>query len=195
MSEVKARLRSSMKWVMCLVLAAGAGMCMLFAVLFLLWKAPVFYTLAVSAGMVAYHMLIRFAAPVLLMGFHKQYDHQNWWFREKRWEAPLYQRMNVRAWKKHVPSWDPAEFSLEKHTLPEIVNNMCHSEAVHETIMLLCFTSLLFAIPFGDFPVFLITAMLSAAVDSVFVILQRYNRPRMVAMMERWMRRAERSMM
>lgn len=54
-----------------------------------------------------------------------------------------------------------------------------------ELIVVLSFTSLLFAVPFGAFWVFLITAVLAALLDSTFVLLQRYNRPRMVRLMEK----------
>ena len=77
-------------------------------------------------------------------------------------------------------TYDPREFSLEMHSMEEIVNNMCHAEAVHKLIALLSFTSLFFVIPFGAFPVFLITAILAAAFDLTFVIIQRYNRPRVM---------------
>ena len=77
-------------------------------------------------------------------------------------------------------TYDPREFSLEMHSMEEIVNNMCHAEAVHELIVLLSFTSLFFVIPFGAFPVFLITAILAAAFDLTFFIIQRYNRPRVM---------------
>ena len=66
-----------------------------------------------------------------------------------------------------------------------LVNNMCHAELVHELIVLLSFTSLLFAIPFGAVVVFFITAVLAALFDMTFVVLQRYNRPRVVNLMVR----------
>ena len=73
----------------------------------------------------------------------------------------------------------------------EIVVNMCHAELVHELIVVLSFTSLLFVIPFGSFWVFFITAVLAALLDCVFVLLQRYNRPRMVRLMEKQKQRTD----
>ena len=57
---------------------------------------------------------------------------------------------------------------------------MCGAEVVHEIIMVLSFIPLLFAIPFGVFPVFFITSVIASLVDFVFVIVQRYNRPRII---------------
>ena len=68
---------------------------------------------------------------------------------------------------------------------------MCHAELVHEVIVALSFTALLPAIPFGEFPVFLITAVLAAAFDSMFVMVQRYNRPRIVMILGRRAKRTQ----
>ena len=57
---------------------------------------------------------------------------------------------------------------------------MCQAELVHETITVLSFVPVLFAIWFGQLPVFLITSLLAAAFDMQFVILQRFNRPRVI---------------
>jgi len=149
---------------------------------------------AITTGTVAYHMLIRFLAPLLVQAlFRRRYNMHHWWFRTQAWEMRLYERIGVQRWKERVPTWDPSQFSLEKHSLQEIARNMCHAELVHEVIVVLSFTSLLFAIPFGAFPVFLITAILAAAFDSMFVIVQRHNRPRIVTILDRRSRRALRT--
>lgn len=140
---------------------------------------------AITVGVIAYHIIIRFLSPVILVAcFHKKYVCRNWWFHEHLWEQKLYHILKVKQWKKAF-TYDPSEFSMRVHSLEEIVNNMCHAELVHELIVVLSFTSLLFAIPFGSFFVFLITATMAAIFDMSFVILQRYNRPRVIRLMER----------
>lgn len=57
---------------------------------------------------------------------------------------------------------------------------MCQSEIVHETNILLSFVPLIVSVPFGEFNVFFITSICSAAFDLLFVIMQRYNRSRIV---------------
>ena len=143
---------------------------------------------AITFGVTAYHLMIRFLSPVILMAvFRRKYDCRSRWFSQKKWEPGLYGFLKVKEWKEKasVFTYDPSEFSMEIHTLPEIAENMCHAEAVHELIVVLSFTSLLFAIPFGAFPVFLVTAVLAALMDMQFVIMQRYNRPRILRLMER----------
>ena len=82
-------------------------------------------------------------------------------------------------------SYDPRQFSTDFYTLREIVENMCHAEAVHELIVVLSLVSVCFAIPFGTLPVFLITAVAAALFDSLFVLIQRYNRPRLLRLLQK----------
>lgn len=59
---------------------------------------------------------------------------------------------------------------------------MCQAELVHETNMALSFLPLIAVRWFGAFYVFLITSVCGALFDSVFVVMQRYNRTRVVRM-------------
>ena len=52
-------------------------------------------------------------------------------------------------------------------------------------IVILSFLPLFAAIPFGAFPVFLLTSLLSAMYDLSFVIMQRFNRPRIIRLIEK----------
>lgn len=56
---------------------------------------------------------------------------------------------------------------------------------MHEIIIPLSFVPVIAARWFGVLPVFLITSVLAAGMDLLFVILQRYNRPRVEAIMAR----------
>jgi hypothetical protein len=71
----------------------------------------------------------------------------------------------------------------------EIVGATCQAEVVHEVIMALSLLPIAF-IPFlGGAAALIITSVLSMLIDSVFVILQRYNRPRLIKVMERFDKR------
>lgn len=175
---------------MFIVLGVGLAGMVVFGALYHWLDAGWLFSCAITCGTTAYHILLRLFAPVIVLAvFRRRYDVHHWWFRTRTWEMRLYDRLGVQQWKSHVPTWDPGQFSLEKHSLQEIAQNMCHAELVHEFIVVLSFTSLLLAIPFGSFPVFLITAVLAAAFDSMFVMVQRYNRPRIVMILDRRARR------
>lgn len=134
---------------------------------------------AISAGTTFYHFAMR-----LLVGFvvppciKNPMEHR--WFTQRDFETKLYAFLNVKVWKDHMPTYDPASFSLRENSLERIIFNSCVSEAVHEVIIILSFVPLLFAIYWGELPVFLITSSLAALFDSCFVMMQRFNRPRLI---------------
>lgn len=185
------QLCSPMKRTMLTVLAVSLAGTAAFGALHGWLDAGWLLSCAITCGTIAFHILLRLFAPVIVVAvFRRRYNVHHWWFRTRAWEMRLYDRIGVQQWKSRVPTWDPGQFSLEKHSLHQIALNMCHAEIVHEFIVVLSFTSLLLAIPFGAFPVFLITAVLAAAFDSMFIMVQRHNRPRIVMILDRRARRA-----
>ena len=92
-----------------------------------------------------------------------------------------------------MPTYAPELFSRERHTLEEIAMAMCQAEIVHEIIALLSFLPLAVVPWLGAFWVFLITSCLSAGGDLLFVILQRYNRPILLRVMEKQEKRNQNS--
>ena len=134
---------------------------------------------AISTGTTFYHFAMRLAVGWFVPRTMPSPRHLKW-FQTKPFEQKLYKKLRVKHWKDHMPTYAPASFSLQENTLEQIVDNCCVSEAVHEVIILFSFVPLLFAFWWGIFPVFLITSLLAAAIDGSFVIIQRYNRPRLV---------------
>jgi hypothetical protein len=142
-------------------------------------------TCAISFGTTLYHFAMRLAVGYCVTLFIKNFDPKSRWFRPRKWEAGLYRRLKVRSWKRHLPTFDPEKFSTEFYTLPQIVQNMCQAELVHVVIVVLSFVPLAFVPLFGVFGVFLATSLASGLLDCVFIIVQRYNRPRLVRIIEK----------
>lgn len=144
------------------------------------------FAAAVSLGTTAYHFLMRLAVGYILPGMTRyNFDYRHAWFRPRRWEASFYKKLKIRKWKSSLPTYAPGQFSLAENSLHQVIRNMCGAEIVHEVIMVLSFLPLLAVPVLGAFPVFLITSVLSALFDSVFVMAQRYNRPRLVRIFEK----------
>lgn len=145
-----------------------------------------FLTLAVTLGTTAYHFDIR-----LLVGFlynarmKNRADHRKKWYQLHPWENRLYQFLRVKAWKDKLPTYDPLMFSRESRTWDEIAQAMCQSELVHETNIVLSFVPVIASKWFGSFDVFLITSICGGLFDLLFVIMQRYNRPRVIKIASR----------
>ena len=146
-------------------------------------------SLLITCGTFLYHFLMRLAVGYLMPN---RFTGRENWFRQKQWEPKLYEKLNVQSWKKHMPTFDPESFDLSRHSLNDVIGTMCKSEVVHEVIILFSFLPLFAAILFGEFLVFLITSLLAAAFDTLFVILQRYNRPRLMELRDRREARAKR---
>lgn len=153
----------------------------IFAILNYRFKSTVFLSLAITFGTIFYHFIMRLLVGLFFEKCVKRtWNYNSKWFSEKKFEKVFYEKIKIKKWKSKMPTYYPADFSLKKHTADEIIQCTCGSEAVHEAIVLLSFVPLFFAIPFGEFFVFLITSLVAAEFDMIFVMMQRYNRPRLI---------------
>ena len=94
--------------------------------------------------------------------------------------------LGVRKWKKYLPTYSSDAFDTSKKTLKEIVGATCQAEVVHEIIMLLSLLPILLIPILGGAAAMIVTSVLSMLFDSLFALLQRYNRPRLVGVMKRF---------
>lgn len=167
--------------IMKLLTVFSFGAAVLTTILFHCFDRDIYLTLAVTFGTIAYHLGIRLLTGLLYNARMKnRADYTRKWYRPHPWESRLYQFLKVKAWKNRMPVYSPEVFSVQNHTWDEIAQATCQSELVHETNMLLSFIPLAASLYFGAFYVFLITSICGAVLDLLFVIIQRYNRPRIV---------------
>ena len=142
--------------------------------------------LAITSGTIAYHFVMRLMVG---LAFHatmqNQADYRKRWYQVSKREMAVYEKLKVKQWKRRMPTYDPALFDPRLHTWEEIVQAMCQAELVHETIAVLSFLPILAGVWFGEYPVFIVTSVLAAACDMVFVIMQRYNRQRVMKLLNR----------
>ena len=156
------------------------------AALYRFTENPVLFSIAITFGTAFYHLTMRLAVGYTVNAiFHNKMDYTKKWFREKRFERGLYKKLRVRKWRKWIPTFDPEIFSLNNHSVEEIVQVTCQAEIVHEIIMAFSFVPVVFSIWFGSLGVFLVTSCASFLFDSIFVIMQRYNRPRMMRILRK----------
>lgn len=169
------------KTVMRLATAFSFTAAIITGMLFRCFNRDIYLTLAVTSGTTAWHLGIRLLAGILYnITMKNRADYTKKWFQLRSWEKPLYQFLNVKAWKNKMPTYNPETFSPKNHTWDEIAQTMCQSELVHETNMLLSFLPLIAVRWFGSFYVFLLTSIGGCIFDLVFVIMQRYNRARVI---------------
>lgn len=166
-------------------------MALIFTVLTALFAALRLEALAITAGTFAYHFLMRLGVGYAYdRTLHNRVDVSRGWFQPRGFENKLYERLRVGRWKRFLPTYDPETFDRHKHSWEEIVQAMCQAELVHETIAVLSFLPVVASVWLGEPLVFLLTSLLAAIFDMMFAVIQRYNRPRILKIVDRLKERA-----
>lgn len=156
------------------------------SVLYCMGEGEVFLTLAITFGTFAYHFVMRLLVALVFSSvMHNKADYNKRWYRVGKAEMALYNKLKIAGWKGKMPTYDPSQFDPRLHSWDEIAQAMCQAELVHETIVLLSFVPLVECLWFDTHAVFVVTSVLAAAFDLMFVAIQRYNRTRIVRLLER----------
>jgi len=150
-----------------------------------IYKNGVILWTGITAFTIMYHFWVRIIMGNVSKLFKKHINYKQWWFKERSFEKGLYKLLRVKEWKGKALTYNPESFSLKEHSLEEIANTMTKSEVDHWINEAISLSTLLFAIPWGEFWIFLITAIAAMIFDSQFIIIQRYNRPRVLKLIEK----------
>ncbi len=155
--------------------------------IFIFTSNDILEIVTITVGIALYHFAMRlFIGSVVNLIMKNKADYNGIWFREKRFENKLYKLIGVRKWKKYLPTYSPVTFDTTQKTVKEIVGATCQAEIVHELIMVLSLMPIAFIPLLGGAAAIIITSFLSVLIDLTFVILQRYNRPKLIRVMERF---------
>lgn len=143
----------------------------------------------IVAFMIMYHLWLRIIMGNVSKLFRINQD--SWWFREKKFEKALYGFLRVKKWKGKALTYNPDAFSLEKHTLEEIALVMTKSEVDHWINEIISLLSILFSLIWGELWIFVSTAIFAMVFDAQFIVIQRFNRPRILRILERKSRKSK----
>lgn len=139
----------------------------------------------ITAFTIMYHFWVRIIMGNVSKLFKKHINYKQWWFQERKFEKGLYKFLKVKQWKDKALTYNPESFSLKEHSLEEILNTMAKSEIDHWINEAISVSTIFFAIPWGELWIFTVTALAAMIFDSQFIIIQRYNRPRVIKILER----------
>ena len=148
-------------------------------------ESQVILWVGIVAFTIMYHFWVRIIMGNVSKLFKKHINYKQWWFKERKFEKGLYKFLRVKEWKGKALTYNPNDFSLKENSLEKIANTMAKSELDHWINEAISLSTLLFIIPWGTFGVFLVQAIVSMVFDSQFIIIQRYNRPRIVKILEK----------
>ncbi len=137
----------------------------------------------IVAFMLVYHLWGRILMGTVSKRFPLKYTHP--FFRERAFEKRFYGFLQVKKWKGSALTYDPSAFSLEVHSFDEIAYNMTKAETDHWMNALISLGSLLFSLLWGEAWIFAITAFLAMLFDAQFILIQRFNRPRVLRILEK----------
>ena len=163
------------------IVAVLMTICSLF--LYRFTNIEAFFSITITLAMIAYHFGIRLIIGGLFdMKMKNKADYTKKWYQVSDLELKLYQKLKVKKWKNKMPTYDKNAFDISKHSWDEIIQATCQSELVHETNIVFSLFSIIASIWFESFVVFLVTAILGAFFDLLFVFMQRFNRARILKM-------------
>lgn len=138
-------------------------------------------------GIVAFMIMYHFWVRIIMGNVTKLFeiDRNHWWFKELPFEKSLYKLLCVKSWKGKALTYNPEHFSLKLHAPQEIADVTAKSEVDHWVNEVISVSSIFFSLLWGEFWIFLLTAVAAMIFDAQFIIIQRYNRPRLLRLMEK----------
>ena len=135
---------------------------------------------------IMYHFWVRIIMGNVSKLFKKNIRYNQAFFKERKFEKGLYKFLRVKEWKGKALTYNPESFSLKEHSLEEIANTMTKSEVDHWINEIISLTSILFSFIWPELSIaFIISAIVAMIFDSQFIIIQRYNRPRVLKILEK----------
>ena len=160
-----------------------------------IYRADIILWIGIVTFTIMYHFWVRIIMGNVSKLFKKYINYKQWWFKEKSFEKGLYKMLRVKEWKGKALTYNPESFSLKEHSLEEIANTMVKSEIDHWINEAISLSTLLFIIPWGRAWAFVISAIAAMIFDSQFIIIQRYNRPRVLNVLKREERKKDKNIL
>lgn len=164
-----------------IISAASLLLMFVFLTLFVRMRTAVFLILGVIMLNIAFQFIARLIIGTICEGvFENGINSSSDFFRTSEFEEKLYNTFHIKKLKKQLPDSDRTHFSLQRHSIQDIVDTGCEIEAEHELCMVASVLGVFLAIPFGNVWLFAIVAVLAVLYDLTFVMIQRFNRPRLI---------------
>lgn len=132
--------------------------------------------------------LVRFFVPKRL------FNENAWLFKERDYEGAFYRKIKVYKWKDKLPDAEKL-IHFQRSCLPcdideayvsRFITECCIAELGHLTVGIVGFSSLFFTLllpqglRFKAGIIFFILSVLDFFAQTLFIIIQRYNRPRLI---------------
>lgn len=143
-------------------------------------------TVIISILVTLYHFIYRIIVgeTTSKIDTNKPIKYNSILLHEFKFEKPLYDFLKVKKWKDKMITAKPYKFDIYKRSLTDILKSMIIAEKVHIICFFLSYLPLLLIIPFRSPFTFIITSFLASIIDLIYVIIQRYNIPRVLNLLD-----------
>ncbi len=148
-------------------------------------RSNIFLWIGITSFTIMYHLWLRIIMGNVSKLFKKHISYNQWWFKERKFEKKLYKLLKVKKWKGKALTYNPELFSLKDYSLEDIASTMTKAELDHWINELISLSTLSFSLLWGKFWIFLLTAIIAMLFDAQFIVIQRYNRPRIIKIIEK----------
>ena len=147
------------------------------------YKSSIVLWAGIVSFMILYHFGLRIFFGNVTNKFKINYSHP--WYKPRKFEDGLYKLLMVRKWKEKVLTFEPDKYDFENVTLEELATTMSKSELDHWINELISIFSMLFTFVWGCAPAFVISAVVAMLFDAQFIVVQRFNRPIVIRLINR----------
>ena len=165
---------------MYIISIVSASLTIIFFALNSLISSGILLTLAVTSMTFAYHFIVRIIIYHIITSCKGKINTDSNYFRVSEIEQNIYKKLNVKKRKADIPTFNPEDFDIKKNSVRQIILNGCNAEIIHTVNIFASYISVIFSIWFGTVHVFIITSVLASIYDLQFVVIQRFNRPRLI---------------
>lgn len=89
----------------------------------------VFLPLAITFGTTSYHVVMRLLVGLVFgVVMQNKADYKKRRYQVSRHEMAFYEKLNIKDWKRRMPTYDHTLFDPRVHTWEEIAQAMCQAE-------------------------------------------------------------------
>lgn len=131
----------------------------------------------VATELVIFHLLPPFAVLLSMFAYKTK---TRFWYSQTDLEKRLYKKLKVKEWKNKLPTYDNSMFKIKSGSKEDVIKLMIQSENVHLLLIFLSYVPIFWSRTFGHWEWMLVMAFVFSIVHIPFVIVQRFNLPRII---------------
>lgn len=148
-------------------------------------------TIVILFLVILYHFLYRIFIGELVsaIDLKKDINYNSLLLHEFGFEKKLYDVLKVKYWKNHMVTAKPYKFNIYDKPFAEVLKSMIVAEKVHVICFFLSYLPILLTFKHSTatasmtVSAIMLTSFIASLIDLSYVIIQRYNIPRLLKLM------------